>query len=211
MQNVVDVEVQPRSAKGKGPARKLRKSGAIPGVMYGHKEASQPFSVDPKELDRRVRSSGFGRNTVLRVHGLERDVLALLKHTQIDPVKRNLLHIDLIEVREDEKVVVKVPVKFTGKSKGVVLGGILQVIRRELKLHCTPTTIPREIEVDVTELEINQTLHIEEIQLPDGVTSFGTKNWAIVAVHAPPAEVEAEEEDEEGVEAAPEAAEADES
>lgn len=195
MEQIVDVQVQPRSQSGKGPARKLRAAGQIPGVMYGHKERAQPFAVDPTDLDRKIRSSGFGRNTVLRVHGLERNVLALLKATQIDPVKRNLMHIDLIEVREDEPVVVRIPVTLTGKCKGVVAGGMLQTIRHELKLACTPVSIPREILVDVTELDMNETLHINELDLPAGVTNVGGQNWAIVAVHAPSAaEVAAEEE-----------------
>src|SRR5690349_14758329 len=113
MEHVIDVE--PRSAGNKSDARKCRAKGKIPGVLYGAKKKPRPFAVDPINLQRTVSTSGLGRNTVLTVKGLEESVLALLKDTQVDPVKRKLIHIDLIEIREDQEVAVDVPVEVTGK------------------------------------------------------------------------------------------------
>src|SRR5688500_1649811 len=115
MENVI--EVQPRAQHGKGAARKLRATGKIPGVLYGHKEAPIPFEVDPTLLRKSLRSSDLGRNTVLTIRGLNREVLALVKDTQVDPVGRDVLHIDLIEVRSTDRVIVEVPVVLTGKSE----------------------------------------------------------------------------------------------
>ena len=119
------ISVEPRNATGKGGARKLRISGKIPGILYGHKEKPLSFAMDPRLLDKAVAAGGMGRNTVLRIGGLERDVLALVKETQMDPVKRTPIHIDLQEVRADEDVAVEVPLEFFGKPVGIVKGCLL--------------------------------------------------------------------------------------
>ena len=103
------IEVEPRTPGGKGDARKLRSEGKIPGVLYGHKEEPLAFSLKPAVLRKQLRASGMGRNTVFQVKGLGREALALLKDAQIDPVRRDLLHVDLLEVRESDRVVVEVP------------------------------------------------------------------------------------------------------
>lgn len=194
------IEVEQRSTRGKGAARKLRATGMIPGVLYGHKEAPVAFSVNPLELRKRIRASGMGRNTIFKLSGLERDVLALLKETQVDPVRRDLLHIDLIEVREGDTVTVDVPLVFSGKSAGVVAGGDLQVVRRTVEVSTSPLTIPRSIPVDVTPLEMGDTLHSGDLTYPDGVECTNER-LAVVTIKAPRAEA-AEGEGEEGAEAA---------
>lgn len=194
------IEVEHRGTRGKGAARKLRATGMIPGVLYGHKEAPVAFSVNPLELRKRIRASGMGRNTIFKLSGLDRDVLALLKETQVDPVRRDLLHIDLIEVREGDQVFVDVPLEFSGKAAGVVAGGDLQVVRRSIEVACSPLTIPRSIPVDVTPLEIGDTLHAGDLPFPEGVVCTNER-LAVVNIKAPRAEA-AEGEGEEGAEAA---------
>src|SRR5688572_13530640 len=137
-----DIQVERRTESGKKTARKLRKGGKIPGILYGHKQEPVAFTVDPHEVHKKVRASGAGRNTVFKVSGLGRDVLALLKDSQIDPVKRALLHIDLIEIRESDRVVVEVPVELVGKPAGVVAGGVLQAVRRTIAVETSPLSIP---------------------------------------------------------------------
>jgi large subunit ribosomal protein L25 len=183
MENVLNVEARPDS--GKGAARKLRARGRIPGVIYGHQEKAVPFSVDPTPLRRTIHASGFGRNTVLKIEGLERTVLALLHDTQVDPVKRNLLHIDLLEVREDEKVTVSVPVELSGRAKGVVLGGTLQQLRRQVDVKCTPLTIPKKIVMDVREMNLNQTYHVSDLPFPEGTSPVSSEKLAIATLVAP--------------------------
>jgi large subunit ribosomal protein L25 len=197
MENILNVE--PRESNGKGGARKLRRQGRIPGVLYGHKEKALAMSLDPHLLRKQVTKSGYGRNTVLHVKGLERDVLALLKATQVDPVRRNLLHIDLIEVREDEQVEVTVPVVYEGRALGVRSGGSLQIIRRQLRVKTTPLNIPKHIVVDVTDMDVNYTCHASDISMPDGVVLRTSTKVTLLNVAPPPvAEVATEAEEGEG-------------
>jgi large subunit ribosomal protein L25 len=182
------VEVTTREGAGKGAARKLRAKGHIPGVLYGHKEAPQPLALDPIKLKRSLRDSGMGANTLLRIQGLSREVLALIKDTQVDPVKRNLLHVDLIEVRETETVTVLVPLEFTGKPAGVTAGGELGIARRSLAVKCSPVSIPKLITLDVSHLQLGQTMHVSDVNFPEGTTSGFDGRLAIASVRAPRAE-----------------------
>lgn len=182
------VEVETRVSGGKGAARKLRAKGNIPGVLYGHKEAPQPIALDPVKLKKTLRDSGMGANTLLRLKGLSRDVLCLIKDTQVEPVKRNLLHIDLIEVRETETVTVLVPLEFTGKPAGVTAGGELGIARRSLAVKCSPVAIPKVIVLDVSGLQLGQTLHVSDVKFPEGTSSGFDGRLAIASVRAPRAE-----------------------
>jgi large subunit ribosomal protein L25 len=183
MENIVNVE--PRKAHGKGGARKLRETGKIPGVLYGHKEKALSFSLDPHSFRKKMTASGYGRNTVLSVKGLEREVLALLKATQVDPVRRDLLHVDLIEVREDEAVTLKIPVVFEGRASGVRAGGSQQVLRRQISVRTTPLNIPKQLVVDVTKMEIAETCRAEDVKLPEGVTLFSRAKESLLTILAP--------------------------
>jgi large subunit ribosomal protein L25 len=182
--------VEPRVAAGKGGARKARAQGKVPGVLYGHGQRPLSFSVNPADLSKQIHASGLGVNTVLRVKGLEREELALLKDSQVDPVKRRLIHIDLIAIREDEDVVVSVPIEFTGKPIGVVNGGVFQPVRREITLACKPLSIPRQIAIDVTNLDINKTVHVSDVVLPEGTKMAMAGRLAIATVASPAAEEE---------------------
>ncbi|MFO0727388.1 MAG: 50S ribosomal protein L25 [Myxococcota bacterium] len=184
------IKVEPRTADGKGGARKLRKSGKLPGILYGHKEKPLSFSVEPRSFEKAIMSSGFGRNTVLRVQGLEREVLALVRDSQIDPVRRSLVHVDLIEVKETEDVEVEVSLEFTGKPVGVTKGGLLQPVRRTLRVATKPTSIPKSIAVDVTNLDLNHTIHVSDITLPAGMKAAIPGHMAVVIVAAPEKEEE---------------------
>ena len=204
-----ELQVEPRIGDGKGGARKLRAQGKIPGILYGHKEKALSFAVRPDAFERHIRGSGYGRNTVLRVRGLERDAIALLKDTQVDPVRRDLLHIDLIEVRESEEVTVDVPVSYSGRAAGVVEGGLLQIVRRRVPVVCTPLSIPKVIDIDVTDMIIGRTLHVTDVTFPEGTRAGCSGSLTMVSVAAPPAVAETAEteESEEGVTAAAEPAE----
>lgn len=182
------IKVEPRSKTGKGNARKVRKQGHVPAVLYGHKEAPQPLMVDPRVLTRSVSISGAGRNTVFKVEGLERTVLALLKDLQFDPVKHRLIHVDFIEVRETDEVAVEVPVVFKGKPVGVVNGGILQPVRRSLRVFVNPLAIPKEIDIDTSHLDIGDSIHIRDVQFPQGARAADGGHLAVAILAAPTAE-----------------------
>lgn len=194
------IEVENRTGRGKGEARKLRASGKVPAVLYGHKEEARALSLDPRMLQKGIRKSGKGRNTLFEIKGLDREVLGLIKEAQIEPLRRDILHIDFIEVRESDRVNVDIPLEYTGKPAGVTAGGDLEVVRRRLRVEASPLSIPKKITIDITELQIGQVFHVSDITLPDGVTAEA--KLALVTVRAPKVEAVAAEEGEEAPEAA---------
>lgn len=186
------IEAKSRSLSGKGPARRTRAEGLVPGTVYG-KHLDKPFNiaVNGKEL-RAAINTPKKLNTVLglKVDGKEHAVL--VKDYQLEPVTKELLHADFIAVRENEQVKVKLPVVLTGKSIGVAEGGILSQMRRELEVWSLPAAIPLNIEVDVTPMKIASALHINDVKLPEGITVKTHVNFTIAVVTAPEAEKVAE-------------------
>jgi large subunit ribosomal protein L25 len=183
METVINVE--PRTPNKKSGARKLRATGKIPGVLYGHKEGTVSFAVDPLIMERTLTHSGFGRNTVITLKGLDREAHCLLKDAQRDPVKRRLLHVDLIEVGRDDELALDIPLEVTGRAKGVVMGGVVQLARRTFKVRAKPGAIPKKIILDVTELELGGSIRAGQVSLPAGVSSALPEATPLVAVNAP--------------------------
>jgi large subunit ribosomal protein L25 len=185
------IEVERRDTRKKGAARRLRRQGKIPGVLYGHKETPFAFSVNPSELRKKIRAAGMGRNTLFDVKGVGRQVLALLKDAQVDPVRRDLVHVDLVEVRAGDRVTIDVPLEFIGKPVGVIAGGELTIMSRIVTLRASPLSIPKSIEVNVEPLELGATLHASDLSYPEG-TECTSPRAAIVGVRIPRAEEVAE-------------------
>lgn len=186
------LEAKSRTSSGKGPARRTRMEGLVPGVVYG-KGLEKPFSIalDGKAL-RAAIATPKKLNTVLGlvVDGKEHTVM--LKDYQMEPMTKELLHADFIAVKENEQVKVKIPLVLVGKSIGVVEGGILSQMRRELEVWALPGAIPLNIEVDVTPLKIATALHINDVKLPEGITVKAHTNFTIAVVTAPEIEKVAE-------------------
>jgi large subunit ribosomal protein L25 len=183
------LEAKVREGSGKGSARKARASGLIPAIVYGkHLEKPLQISIDPKAVKTAV-STPKRLNTVIGLKVGSASHIVLLKEYQQDPVTRELLHADFIDVRENEQVKVKVPVALTGKAEGVGQGGILSQMRRELEVWALPAAIPEKIEVDVTPLKIGHSLHVNDVKLPSGITVKSNVNYTIAVVTAPEAEV----------------------
>lgn len=206
-----ELAAEPRSATGKGAARKLRATGRIPAVIYGRAMQTRQVSVDPQDLDKLLHSTGAGLNTLidLQLEGAEQQVL--LKALQRDPVHGAFLHADFYQVDLSQAVVVSVPLRVVGRAPGVELSdGILDLPLREIEIACLPTAIPDHIEADVSELQIGQSLHVSELHLPEGAELRTDSALAVALVAAPKVEEEAEAEGEapEGEEAPAETAEA---
>lgn len=204
-----------RAAVGKGAARKLRAAGRIPAVVYGAKTKARALSVDPHALDKTLRASGAGLNTLisLRVQSEGADENSadaaqhrvLLKALQRDPVRGAFMHADFYEVDLTKRVTVSVPVQTQGRAPGVELeGGILDHPVRELELSCLPEAIPKNIAADVSALGLGQSLHVGDLQLPEGVELRTGAELAVATVVAPRTAQEetAEGEAAEGAEAA---------
>jgi large subunit ribosomal protein L25 len=178
------LDVQPRSEKGKGPARRLRAKGLIPAVVYGQKREATHVAVDPAALEKAIATPHrFNTLLTLRADGTEKQVL--FKEYEVDPVTRQLLHADFLEVDLSKPVRVDVPIVTTGKAEGVVEGGILVVSAHDVSVEALPGKIPVRIEVDVTPLKIGQSIHIAEVKAPEGVKIKYSSNFTLAVVTAP--------------------------
>jgi large subunit ribosomal protein L25 len=159
------VEAAPRSDRGKNEARRLRKSGQVPAVLYGGKGESLTLSVNAKQVGGILRSE-TGHNTLFQVSVSGKQQPAIFKAWQVDPVSGNLLHVDLIRVAMDVRMRVKVPVHTFGEPAGVKQqGGIFETVTREVEIECLPTEIPTEFRMDVSELLIGKHLRAGELPI----------------------------------------------
>lgn len=173
-----------REGKGKGPARSLRRGGSIPAVIYGQ-GGSIPISLDRKELARIINAGGGGALLTVTVAGAEKDRMAILKDYQLDPIRNELLHADLLEVAMDKVIHINVPVTLVGTSEGVKEGGILQQPTHEISVECLPGNIPEHIEVDITALGIGDSVHVGDLKLPEGVKALTEHETVILTIAAP--------------------------
>ena len=170
MRKEITVAAEPRETRGKNEARRLRVKGFAPAVLYGSDSPAVAVSISPKDINK-ILHSNTGHNTIfnLSVRGGE-DTPVMIVDWQSDPVKENLLHVDLKRIDLTKRIAVKVRVHVTGEPKGVKLqGGLLEVITREVEIECLPDEIPESYTVDVTELMIGQNLRASDIPLGGSV------------------------------------------
>ncbi len=209
MDDIHTLTAEPKEGAGKGAARATRRAGRIPGVIYGAKKAPVMVTLDPQEVHREIRGGGFFTTLFdVKVSGGNERVLA--RDLQLHPVSERPLHIDFLRVSTSTVVVVEVPCNFINdeESPGIKRGGVLNVVRHALELSCRADAIPNEIEIDLTGLDIGDSVHISQIDLPEGVTPTITdRDFTIASVAAPSVvkeeaaeEAEGEEELEEGFE-----------
>jgi large subunit ribosomal protein L25 len=197
----IELKADIRTTTGKEAAKAMRREGRIPAVLYGADAEAVTLSVDMKELKTLFRKSGSGYqliSLVLGEEGAKKQVM--IKELQTDPVTASYLHADFYEVTMDRKIAVNVSVIATGISKGVEEGGVLQIIRRELEVLCFPNKVPESIEIDITELEIGDSVHIDEIAMEEGVETTAEGNFTVLTIGAPQKIEEEVEEEEEGLE-----------
>ncbi|MBR9981241.1 MAG: 50S ribosomal protein L25/general stress protein Ctc [Desulfatitalea sp.] len=195
MDNIV-LNAETRSSKGNGPARVLRSQGRVPAVLYGPKITSTMISIAVRDLENILKKGGLGRSVFdLHIDDGAQSKTVMIKEMQSNPVSRALLHLDLYEVAMDRKIRVNVPVVTTGNAKGVEEGGTLEIIRRELEVFCLPNQIPDSITIDITDLEIGDSVHVEDIPTSGGVEIPHDVNFTILALASPQRE-EAEDEGE---------------
>ncbi|HEU5183190.1 MAG TPA: 50S ribosomal protein L25/general stress protein Ctc [Gemmatimonadaceae bacterium] len=193
----------PRSDVGKGAARKLRASLRIPGVVYGHHREATPLAIDARELEKLLGSIAAG-TTVVELNLGGRTSKTLIREIQRHPYKRQVLHIDFQELVAGEKITVNVPIHLVGTAAGVKDGGIVEEVMREVSVEVDPANIPSHFEIDISHLGINDSVHVSDIKVPEGVELLEDVE-ATVAVVAPPRAVEEAPAPAEGVvEAAPE-------
>lgn len=174
------------ATRGKGPAKRMRRAGRIPAVIYGKSSEPVVLSIDPGALKKALQTP-HRFNTVITIKlddGQER--LVLIKDYQQHPVKRHVLHVDFAAVNLDEAVTVEVPVVLFGKSEGVIAGGMVTQIRRTTTLLCLPRAIPEKIMHDITKLNVNQTVHESDLILAEGVKLADPTINETIAILTPP-------------------------
>jgi large subunit ribosomal protein L25 len=157
------VEAQPRTERGKNEARRVRRGGRIPAVLYGAKKQTLVLSVDPKQITR-ILTSESGHNTIFDLQVGDERTKAMIVDWQYEPIKGALLHIDLKRIAMDQRLKVSVPIMLKGEAAGVKQqGGILEQVLREVELECLPADIPSHIEADVSELVFGKLLRVSDL------------------------------------------------
>jgi large subunit ribosomal protein L25 len=179
-----------RDEKGKQVAKRLRRENKIPAIFYGPGAASLMLTVDTHELDM-ILKKATGENVIIGLL-IESDKgtdskTVILKELHSDPVKRNYLHADFYEISMDKELTVDITLHFINTPKGATNGGMLQPIRREINVSCLPDKLVDFIQVDVSDLDIGQSLHIRDVTLPDGIKLNQDPDLTVVTVMAPSA------------------------
>lgn len=184
--------VTTRTTTGKGPARRLRAAGTVPGVLYG---ASKDGRVDPISIVVDVKALKGAldpvrkQNTVIELtiddNGQHRTLAALLRDYQLDAIRRDVTHVDLLAIDPDKAIVADVPLVFVGKHAGAIDGGQLHTVLRELQVRCKPAAIPVKLDVDISPLTIGDVLHVSDIKLPEGVVAVTGMGQAVITCTPP--------------------------
>jgi large subunit ribosomal protein L25 len=198
----IKLQVKERERRGSADARRLRKQGLIPGVLYGNGKASHAICVPERDLRRALTGDG-GLHAILDVvlEGQKTTHASILKDYQQDPIRGHISHIDLLEVRLDQSIQASVNVVLVGEPAGVKEGGVLSQVQREINVEALPMEIPEHIDLDVSGMAIGDTLRLADLVAQDGVTYLDDPEETVLAtVTLPTREVEPEEEVPEGEE-----------
>ncbi len=186
---IAQLNVELRTVSGKGAARRLRRDNKLPGVIYGPGEETIKVQVDPAEIRKAVRShegslpvfSIVGVNDAEKLSGN----VVLVRELQTDPVTYDFLHVDFMKVDLSKQITVEVPIHFIGKAIGTKEGGIVDEPVRKLEVNCFPTDIPQFIDVDISGLDVGDSIHVRDIRLPKACSVDTTVNYAVVSVILP--------------------------
>ena len=185
------LQVKIKNDTGSLKARKNRKSGLIPAILYGHKQESMMFLLNEKEFSTVLNTEAKMVN--LKWNGSEE--IALIKDVQFDTFGKEILHVDFVRIALTEKVTTHVPVVLYGTSQGVKEGGILDHALKEIEIECLPTEIPKNIRINISELAIGNTIHISDLELPANAKVLGNPDAIVVSVHFAAEEKETPEEE----------------
>ena len=180
----------PRTGSGTPMARRLRAEGHIPGVLYGR--GMEPISVTVERREFRLALSGpAGANTVLALQVGGTSYPAVVKEMQRHPIRRTVNHIDFLQVNMNEEITVHIAVRLEGESKAVAAaGGLVDPAVDTLEVSCTPTNMPNEFVIDITDMQPDTVIRLSDIPMPTGVTALGDPDMPVVTVLTTAAEIE---------------------
>jgi large subunit ribosomal protein L25 len=185
------LKASPRTEHGKGPARRLRTTGQVPGVTYGRGSKTSEIAFPHDQL-LSILTSERGRNTVIHVEGDGETYSVMVKDVVLHPVTRRLWHADFLRIDESRAIMVQIPFRITGKSKGELEGGTVVVMDRTLPVKCVPSQIPGHIDYDVSHLEMNGVARVRDLVLPEGIRVELPPERKLLVVQAPRIEAEPE-------------------
>ncbi|MFW5787665.1 MAG: 50S ribosomal protein L25 [Halanaerobiales bacterium] len=190
-----NITAEKREETGKGAARRLRRNGKIPAVMYGRSKGAESLIVDPHDISHLLQKNVILDLTIVD-DDEEKKETVMIKDYQRDVIKKNLLHVDFQHISMDEKIEVSVPIELTGDSPGVKEGGVLQKLMRMVEISALPSDVPEKISLDLSELELGDSLAVEDLEVGEDVEIISSAEDVIVTVVAPSEEVTEPEEEE---------------
>ena len=196
---LIELKANVRTERKKGPARRLRVAGKMPAVLYGPSAEAMALSIDVTDLEKALKNRSGSQvffNIVIE-GGDAKNKTAMIKDLQTHPVSRDMIHADFYEIAMDRKIRATAPVSVTGKSVAVENGGMVQIIRRELEVLCFPNQMPEEITIDITGMDMGDSIHIEDIAVEEGIEFPHDVNFTVLTILSPRTEEEEEVEEEE--------------
>lgn len=176
------LNVSGRTETGKGPNRRLRAKGMVPGVIYGTGQDPVMVTLNFRELEKALSRPNAATN-LFNLEGEGNKVTAVIREIQRDPLTRRFLHVDLLRVAMDQEAEFEVPVHAVGTPVGVREGGLLETHLRSVTVRCLPANLPEELNPDLAGLQINQSFHVSDLQLPENVTIVTDPSETLFAVH----------------------------
>jgi len=183
MAEAIELKAWARGRSGKGGARAVRREGRVPGTLYGDKQEPQTISVDYRTINLQLHTGHFQSTIfVLDVEGKKTRVIP--RAVQLDPVRDFPIHVDFLRLGKDALVTVDVPVRFLNEaaSPGLKRGGVLNIVRHEIPVRCPADAIPDHFEIDLTGLEIGDSVHISAVKLPEGVRPTITRDFTVATI-----------------------------
>lgn len=180
-EHVLDIKI--REKTGKEEAKKLRQKGYIPAVIYGRK-GNRTVAVKAKEFEKVFDEIGEHSIINLKIDEIG-NTEVIIKDFQLDPVRRNIIHIDFLEFERDKLLKTEVPIKILGTSKGVKKGGILETFLRDLEIECLPRNIPDFIPINIDELDIGDSVHVRDIKTAEGIRIVDNPDQVVITIGTP--------------------------
>ena len=184
----ISLSVEERTEIGKGQARRLRAAGKVPAIVYGRKSEPVKIAVDAREFGNALEKGGRNALFDLKIAGTSGAAAArtaVLKERQLRPVDGSLVHLDFLEILMDELIEVTVAIEYEGEPVGLEKGGQFQAAIKELRVSCLPGNIPSVVKIDVSGLDLGNSIHVGDINLPTGVSLAQDATLALASVVAP--------------------------
>jgi large subunit ribosomal protein L25 len=198
MAEAIELKAWSRGRTGTGGARAIRREGRIPGIVYGGKDAPLNISLETKEVSKQIKTGHF-QSTVYMLDMDGAKIRAIPRDVQVDPVRDFPIHVDFLRLAKNAMIDVDVPVHFLneGAAPGLKRGGVLNIVRHEISLNCPADSIPESIEIDLSGMEIGDSIHISSVALPEGAEpTISDRDFTVATIVGRGSEEETETEDE---------------